>query len=151
MNESFNCTLTRVMRETKKIKEGLPGLNDAMGGEYVDKASFTYFNNYFKPIFEISEVKVQCADSIGNMAYPVISDLGYISSSLIRFGENVVTDAFIIPTAVRAPGFQLLISTYNDILTLSTGYYRGSILGRDIYRLLNMTRNELMRGCAKEV
>jgi NRPS condensation-like uncharacterized protein len=147
MHEPFGGTLTRVMHETKKIKEALPGLNNAMGSEYAERASFTYFNNYFKSILQISEIKAQYPNTIGNVCYPGLSNLGDISSSLIRFGKNVVIDAYIIPPAVRAPGFLLLISSYNDILTLSTGYYRGSILQRDMDRILNMVKNELIRGC----
>ena len=82
--------------------------------------------------------------------FPGLSNLGYISNSLIRFGKNIVTDAYIIPPAIRAPGFLLLASSYNGILTMSIGYSKASISQRYMEGLLNTIKNELIRGSASE-
>lgn len=74
--------------------------------------------------------------------------MGIISKSLLRFGDNVVTDAYIIPPVVRAPGFLLVASSYNGILTLSAGYYKGAVSRRKIEKLLKRIRDELVKGCS---
>lgn len=150
MNESFEGTLSRVVNATKKIKDRRTGVNNAMVEEYVEKTSFTYFHDYFERMSQTSEISAKFPTYIGNVCFPGLSNLGYISKSLIRFGKNVVTDAYIIPPVIRAPGFLLLASSYNGILTMSIGYYKASISQRDMEGLLNIIKNELMRGCARE-
>ncbi len=76
-----------------------------------------------------------------------MSNFGFISKSLIKFGDNVVTDAYIAPPIVRAPGIILVASTYNGIITLGAGYYEPSVRKADMERLLNTIRDELVRGC----
>jgi NRPS condensation-like uncharacterized protein len=147
MNESFDGTLSRVVHATKKIKDMHPGVNNAMGAEYVEKSSYAFSHNYFELISQASQIAAQYPAYSLNLCFPGLSNLGYISRSVIRFGKNVVTDAYIIPPVIRAPGFLLLASSYNDILTLSIGHFKASISQRDMQILLNKIENELMRGC----
>ena len=49
----------------------------------------------------------QCPSYCGDKCVPVLSNLGFIIKIFIKFGENVVTDAYIVPPVVRAPGFCL--------------------------------------------
>jgi len=150
MNETFEGTLSRVANATKKIKDSRAGVNNSRDEEYVEKTSFTYFHDNFDRMSQTSEISAKFPNYIGNVCFPGLSNLGYISTSEIRFGENVVTDAYITPPAIRAPGFLLLASSYNGILTMSIGYYKDSISQKDMDGLLNMVKNELMRGCACE-
>jgi len=150
MNESFEGTLFRVMNATRKIKDRITGVNNAMGEEYAENTSFTYFHNYFERMSQTSEISAKCPTFIGNVCFPGLSNLEYISKALISFGKNVVTDAYIIPPVIRAPGFLLLASSYNGILTMSIGYCKASISQRDMNHLLNTIKNELMRGCECE-
>lgn len=131
MNESFEGTLSKVMDATKKI-------------------NLTYFHNYLGLIYRTPENTntAQSPAYISNVCFPELSNLGYISKSLIKFGDNVVTEAYIIPPVIRAPGFLLLASSYNGILTLSTGYYKTSISQRYVEDLLNKIKYELIKGCA---
>lgn len=145
VNEPFEGTLSRVVHATKKIKDGLPGLQNAKGGELVEMLNFPMINAYFRLISQDSVFMSQMPFSISNMCCtPGLSNLAYISRSLLKFGENVVTDAYILPPAIRAPGLLLLACTYNSTLILSFGYYKGSLRQKDADRLLNKIRKELM-------
>lgn len=145
VNEPFEGTLTRVVHATKKIKDGFPGLQNAKGGEFVEILNFPMINAYFRLISQGSLLMSQLPFSISNMCCtPGLSNLAYISSSLLKFGETAVTDAYVLPPAVRAPGLLLLACTYNGILTLSFGYYKGSLRRKDADRLLNKIKKELM-------
>lgn len=145
VKEPFEGTLSRVVHATRKIKDGLPGLQNAKGGEFVEILSFPMINAYFKLISQDTLLMSQLPFSISNMCCtPGLSNLAYISRSLLKFGENVVTDAYVLPPVVRAPGLLLLACTYNGILTLSFGYYKGSLRRKDADRLLNKIKEELM-------
>ena len=145
--EDFESTLLRLMKETKKIKAGHPGLQNAMGGEYVERMAFPHLRAYFKSVSSASRVASMIPSFNSNLCSPGISNFGFVSKSLIKFGDITATDAYILPPVVRAPGFLLLACTYNGIMTLVLGYYKASICRKDVERLLNKIRDELMEGC----
>ena len=120
-----------------------PGYQNATAAERIEKMNFYQFAGYTKFMSQISEIQSQ------NCFYcsPTISNLGLLSKSLIQFGKNVVTEAYVLPPVVRAPGFLLVASGYNGILTLSVGYYKGSVYRWYIKKLLDKIKNELIEGC----
>jgi NRPS condensation-like uncharacterized protein len=73
--------------------------------------------------------------------------MGIISKSIIKFGEATVNNAFFIPPVVSAPGVLLEVGTYNDIVTMSAGFFENTVLRNDMKRLLNNIKDELMEGC----
>jgi NRPS condensation-like uncharacterized protein len=70
-----------------------------------------------------------------------------LSDSLLKFGNRTVIEAYIMPTVMRAPGLMLVVSTYNDIITFSMGYYEGSIKEDVIRSILDKVRDEIIEGC----
>jgi NRPS condensation-like uncharacterized protein len=146
-DEPFEGTLSRVMHLMNKIKSGRPGLKNAMGAECVEKMNFPKIVAYFKGTSLVSDIASQYSASGSDMCFPGLSNVGFISKSLIKFGENVVTGAYIVPPAVRAPGFLILPCTYNGVLTLTIGYYKDSIRRKDVVGLLNKIKDELIDGC----
>ena len=145
--EAFGRTLHRVVNVMKKIKAGNPGLQNAIGGERVEKMVFPNLCAYFRTVSFASRIASLIPALSGYACFPGISNFGFVSKSLIRFGESVVTDAYIVPPVVRAPGFLLLACTYNGIMTLVLGYYKASICREDVEGLLNKIRDELIEGC----
>jgi NRPS condensation-like uncharacterized protein len=137
-NESFNETLYKVIATMKKIKQGRPGLQSAIGLERIEKLPWNETLSYYKML---SLWPTFCCDKCA----PVLSNLGIISESSIKFGDNEVIDAYIVPPVVRSPGFLLIASTYNGVLSLSAGYYEASIPREDIEKLLNKIKDELMK------
>lgn len=145
--EDFEGTLSRLLKETKKVKDGHPGLQNVIGGEYVEKMPFPHLRAHFKSLSIASRIASMIPSFNNNACCPGISNFGFVSKSLIKFGDIVVTDAYILPPVVRAPGFLLLACTYNGIMTLVLGYYKASICRKDVDRLLNKIRDELIKGC----
>lgn len=146
-DEPFEGTLARVKNVINKIKNQQPGLQNAIGGELVEKTNFSQINAYYKASSKVSEIAAQYSPLYGKLCIPGLSNLGIISKDLMKFGESVVTDAYIVPPAVRAPGFLLLACTYNGVLSLITGCYKAEISRKDTERLLNRIKDELMEGC----
>lgn len=143
--ESFEGTLSRVVSVMNRKKNRNPGHQSATGAEHAEKLNFHQALALFKFMSKFSEISSQnCA-----FCAPGLSNMGIISKSLIKFGEHVVTDAYIIPPVVRAPGFMLVASSYNGILTLASGYYKGAIHRQYVEKLLNKIKDELIKGCTQ--
>jgi len=143
MGESFEKTLARVVSVMKNKKARNPGYKNATAAERMEQVNFYQSLAYFKIMSLLSEIQAHFCFYCS----PVLSNIGIISKSPIKFGKNIVTDAYIIPPVVRAPGFLLVASSYNGTLTLAAGYYEGSISRWFVKKLLNQIRNELMEAC----
>lgn len=138
--ESYNETLARIVPLMNEIKNNRPGLQSTIGLERLEKMPLCSTIDYYKMV---SKWPTVCGDKCA----PVLSNLGYISGDLLKFGDSTVTDAYIIPPVVQAPGFLLLVSTYNGIMTLAAGYYENSVQDKQIEVLIEKIRDELVEGC----
>jgi len=147
VNEPFSETLKRVTNMMKEVKKGYPGLQSAIGLERIEKISFQETLAYYQAALEAKKTQFSCPLYCGDKCVPTLSNLGNMSKSLIKFGDNTVIDAYILPPVVRAPGVLLMACTYNSVLTLATGYYKSTISSENIERLLNKVRDELIEGC----
>jgi NRPS condensation-like uncharacterized protein len=143
LGEPFEGTLSRVTSVMNRKKNQNPGYQSATGSERAEKLGFHRFLAFSKFMSQVSEISSQNSF----FCSPGLSNVGIISKSLIKFGENVVTEAYFIPPVVRAPGFLLVASSYNGIMTLAAGYYEGSISRRYLEKLLNKIKDELIKGC----
>ncbi|ODA40015.1 condensation domain-containing protein [Desulfosporosinus sp. BG] len=141
--ESFEGTLSRVVSVMNRKKSANPGYQNASLAERAEIFNFYQFLAFSRFVSKTSEILSQ--KSI--FCSPGLSNVGLISKSLIKFGEHVVTDAYIIPPAIRAPGLLIVASSYNGILTLAIGFYKGSINRKYHEKLLNKIKSELMEGC----
>jgi NRPS condensation-like uncharacterized protein len=138
-NEPFSGTLYRVVEMMKNVKNSYPGLQSAIGLERVEKAKFNETLDYYR----IGAQQV----SYGDKCSPVLSNLGFLNKTPFIFGSVAVTDAYIVPPVVNAPGLLLCIGTYNDTLTMSMSYYESQVDRIHIERLLSLIRKELIEGC----
>lgn len=57
------------------------------------------------------------------VAAPILSNLGRISACNLTFGSAAVTNVIPLLPAMHAPAYLLGASGYENILTLSVGYY----------------------------
>jgi len=147
INEPFERTLLKVMHETKKLKEIFTDANFDGSEDINLNGNSDCLHNYFELVSRASDSIAQKAARNKNLCLPGLCNLGPISNSLIRFGENKVTDAFIFPPVMRVPGILLLTGSYNDVMTLSIGYCKDSINQRYIDGLLAEIKDEIMKGC----
>jgi NRPS condensation-like uncharacterized protein len=141
--ESFEETLSRVVFVMNRKKNANPGYQNASSAERAEIFNFRQFLAFSRFVSKASEILSQ----INTFCSPGLSNVGLISKSLIKFGEHEVTDAYIIPPVIRAPGFLIVASSYNGILTLAIGYYKGSINRKYHEKLLNKMKSELIEGC----
>lgn len=142
-DEPFEGTLSRVVSVMNRKKNKNPGYQCATGAEHAEMMSFHQFLAFSKFISKAS-------DKLLKKCYycsPGLSNVGIISKTLLKFGENTVTDAYIIPPVIRMPGIMLVASSYNGILTFATGYYEGSVNRVKLEKLLNHIKSELIEGC----
>ncbi len=135
-NESFDGTLSRIVPMMDEVKNGRPGLLSAVGLERVEKSDFYGTMTYYR-------------DAGKNLTYtnefsPVLSNMSYISKSPFRFGKATVTDAYIVPPALSAPGLLLCVSTYNGILTITACYYETQANRQDMEEFIDMIKQELL-------
>ncbi len=147
VNEPFHKTLQRVAGMMKEIKKRYPGLQSAIGLERIEKLNFRDTLGYYQASQEARKITSFCPLYYGDKCVPTLSNIGYLSRSLIKFGSSTVIDAYIVPPVVRAPGLLLMANTYNSILTLAIGYYKYTVEKENIERLLNKIKDELIEGC----
>lgn len=143
MDEPFEGTLSRVTSVMNRKKDRNPGYQGATGAERAEKLNFYHFLTLSKFMSKVSEITSQNCF----FCSPGLSNVGIVSRSLIKFGENTVTEAYFVPPVMRAPGILLVASSYNGIMTLSAGYYKGSVSRSYFEKLLNKIKNELIEGC----
>lgn len=146
-NEAFCDTLSRLVPVMNEIKSGTPGLQSAIGLERIEKISFYETLAYYQVTTQFIKNASQCIPYSGDKCIPTLSNLGFISRDPINFGECVVTDAYVVPPVVRAPGILLMVGTYNGVLTLAAGSFEGTVDREAIRRLLEKIRDELTEGC----
>ncbi len=141
--ESFKGTLSRVVSMMKDFKNSNPGLQSAIGLERLEKISMRETLSYFYPAMKVVETAVQAPFYCGDKCTPVLSNLGLMSKSPYKFGDVEISDISVIPPVVRQPGLLLVMSTYNDILTMSIGFFEGAVCQKEIDKLLNRIKHEL--------
>jgi NRPS condensation-like uncharacterized protein len=139
-DEPFEGTLSRVVPMMKQIKNGRPGLQSAVGLERVEKAKFNETLSFYRTAGQNMSYADKCA--------PVLSNLSFLSKSPYKFDKYSVTDAYIVPPAVSAPGLLLCISSYNGIITLAVSYYEAQVQRDTVERLLYLMKKELVN-CRK--
>lgn len=147
INEPFAKTLQRVAGMMKEIKKKYPGLQSAIGLERIEKLNFGDTLGYYQASQEARKITRFCPLYYGDMCVPTLSNIGYLSKSLIKFGSSTVIDAYIVPPVVRAPGVLLMANSYNSVLTLAIGYYKHTVKRENIEKLLNKIKDELIEGC----
>ena len=146
-NESFDETLSRVVYMMNDIKRGYPGLQSAIGLERLEKVSFKEALAYYKATSSIGKNRAKCPVYQGNRCIASLSNIGILSRQLIKMGDVNVSDYYIIPPIVSAPGLLLVANTYNGIMTLAAGFFENTVLSSDVERLLNNIKDEMLEGC----
>ncbi|WP_407308950.1 condensation protein [Desulfosporosinus sp. SB140] len=146
-NESFDETLSRVVYMMNDIKRGYPGLQSAIGLERLEKISFKEALAYYQATTGIGKNRAKCPVYTGNRCIASLSNIGILSKELIKMGDVIVSDYYIIPPVVSAPGLLLVANTYNGIMRLAAGFFKDTVLSSDVEMLLNNIKNEMLEGC----
>ncbi len=112
LDESFETTLMRVAEAMQKIKKDYPGIETAVGLEYLYGQGFAGLERYMLQSADLG--KKFC------VTFPLLSNFGVIRQ--YHFGNLEMLKDYISSPAMYYPGFMLGASTYNGEMTLSIGY-----------------------------
>ncbi len=148
-NEAFDDTLSRVAFMTNEMKNGYPGMQSAIGLERLEKISFKDTLAYYQAKSKVGKNMPNCPAFYGNRCVPALSNLGILSKQLIKFGDVIAVDYFILPPVVSAPGLLLVAGTYNSIMTMGIGFFENTVFHDDVERLLDNIKDELLKGCGQ--
>ena len=119
MNESFDETLSKVLIETKNMKNNYPGIKMALFIKMVTGSNFKDTKTFFQQLRE-DDIK-------RGQSNPWFSNVGVISEKKIKFGLLEAIDCYMVGPALFSPVFMMLASTYNNTLTLSANFFQSSI------------------------
>ncbi len=150
-NEAFGDTLSRVTFMTNEMKKGYPGMQSAIGLERLEKISFKDTLAYYQATSKVGKNMPNAPAFYGDRCVPALSNLGVLSKQLIKFGDVSVIDYFIIPPVVSAPGILLVAGTYNGTMTMGAGFFENTVLHKDVERLVNNIKDELLKGCKNPI
>ncbi len=146
IDEPFEQTLQRASNMMKELKNGYPGLQSAIGLERIERLNYSDILSYYQAVLDPKKAVSFCPLYYGDKCVPTLSNIGYLSNSLIKFDDKTVIDAYVLPPVVRAPGLLLMASSYDSVLTLAAGYYKSTVNGEYIDELLNKIKDELISG-----
>ncbi|MEC0248954.1 hypothetical protein P4H65_24490 [Paenibacillus chitinolyticus] len=136
-SETFTETLSRCQEQLNAWKQDLPGLQTAISMELIARAG------YGTALAWLDEQARKGAAE--GRAVPGLTNFGRISRSPLRFGSSDVTDAYMLSPLQYAPNFALGASTYNDVLSLTIGYFEPETSSVTVDRFLDALTDELAR------
>ncbi|AKB37930.1 hypothetical protein MSSAC_3340 [Methanosarcina siciliae C2J] len=128
--EPFTSTLERVVLAMKKIKINFPGIQSALACELMSGMNF---REVLKTVQEEWQTSL-----VSGKSTPMLTNLGVISPPPLFFGETAAEDVYMVTPAFHAPAFMLGASTYNEVLTLTAGYYEPATKKEDVDHFLDM-------------
>jgi NRPS condensation-like uncharacterized protein len=113
-DESLEETARRVHLLMNQVKERSPGLDEAMRAEELSKSGY----------LAAKEIISRQWNSIlqSGSKTTIFSNTGIIRTFSNNSGVCPVRNAFLLPGHFHPPGFFFLLSTFEDIMTLSASY-----------------------------
>jgi NRPS condensation-like uncharacterized protein len=135
-DESNLSTLKRVSLAMHDIKSNNPGLHSAASIEMMAGLDYNQAVAFMKNTWEACVTSEKSTINLSNM--------GIVAEYPLRFGRNLVSDAYMVTPVFKAPSFMLGVSTYNDVLTFTVGYCEPLVKKEDVDRFLDILSNEMI-------
>jgi NRPS condensation-like uncharacterized protein len=117
--EAFTETLSKVVIETKKVKEQHLGLKNAIDCEMFGNLGFKEADTLLK---QIHEKVVQ-----NRFSTPIFSNIGIVAEDIIEFGPIEVVDCYMMGPVQIPPGLLMVISIYNNQLTIAVKFFQSRL------------------------
>jgi len=132
---SFEAVLARVKAAMDTIKANQPGLSAAALVEQIGEA----------PFFTTKEaiLRQRAAAANTQTVLPLLTNLGIIKEGCFQFGDAKAEAGYVTPPINYAPTFCVAASTYNGILTLSSGFHTPAVSDEEVNHLLDVMVREL--------
>ena len=134
--ETFTETDGKVSKVTASIKLNQPGLHSAASMAYLRMMPFGKAEAFL--------LDASRKTKASGAAVPIVSNLGWLYSDEMKFGDMIVTDIIPLVLAMHAPAVMLGAGSYGDKMTLSAGYYEGERALEDVERFLHRVRDEMI-------
>lgn len=133
--DSFEDTLSKVVYETRKMKNDYPGLRSALMMERFAQINFKEAVNYFR--------QRRSQSIVSRQSIPYFSNVGIIADATIRFGLVEVTECYMLGPAMYAPGFLMLAGTYDKTTTLTVNFFQSTIPKNIVELFIDTMLNDL--------
>ncbi len=134
-NEDFDKTLVRVRDEMKFRKSSAPGIGPAV-----------FINNVFRMRFDkvVNSIRKRCLKDLKrNATHPVFTNVGLIRTEDFNFGDIKPFDGYLMTPIMKAPGFIFGVMTFNENLSISSGFYEGSYDKATFEKFFDLVEKEL--------
>lgn len=132
--ESFEATLKKVKTAMDTIKSHQPGLSSAARMELMAEMPLSLGRSMYRQ---------QNATSAKRLVSPILTNLGIISNSGLRFGNIDVEDGYMAAPIMYNSFFCVGASTYNNMLTLSIGFNTADVSEEVVNRIMDIMIKEL--------
>lgn len=134
--ETFRDTLARATAEAARLKTGQPGLGSAFLLEYVGRLQGA--TGLRRTVVEPME-----RGRAAGISFPFLSNFGVLDPGRLVFGGVVPDRAIVLGPAGYAPFMMLGVSSYQDTLTLASGYAEGETDGALVARIVQDVAHDL--------
>ncbi len=114
-DEEFGHTVKRVHETMAAVKESGPGLHSAVSMDFLARLPY--------PQAQAMLLQASSRVKAAGQSAPIFSNLGWIVSDKLQFGEAHAKRVYAVTPAMHAPAFMLGASSYGEELTLAASYF----------------------------
>lgn len=126
-DEEFGQTVKRVHETMAAVKGSSPGLHSAVSMDFLARLPY--------PQAQAMLLQASSRVKAAGQSAPIFSNLGWIVSDKLQFGEASARRIYAVTPAMHAPAFMLGASSYGEELTLAASYFEQE-RSREAVRLL---------------
>jgi NRPS condensation-like uncharacterized protein len=135
-DETFGQTVKRVHETMAAVKVSHPGLHSAVSMDFLARLPY--------PQAQGMLVQASSRMKAAGQSAPIFSNLGWISSGTLQFGEAAASRVYAITPAMHAPAFMLGASSYGGELTLAASYFEQERSADAVRLLLEAIADQLI-------
>lgn len=136
-DEGFLDVLHKVREAMKLIKVNYPGLTSAFALNALSQLDFTQAKTLMQSGMEKS---IQY-----NVSIPLLTNMGIIPDDNKKYGNLTAVDGYLVSPMMYSPGLMVGVSSFDDTLTLTVGFYEDSVERDTMEKLLRGIRMELKK------
>ncbi len=134
--EEFGQTVKRVHETMAAVKESRPGLHSAVSMDFLARL----------PYAQAQAMLLQASSRMkaAGQSAPIFSNLGWITSGKLQFGDTAAIRVYAITPAMHAPAFMLGASSYGEELTLAASFFEQERSAEAVRLLLEAIADQLI-------
>lgn len=134
-DDPFKVTIAQINKTTNQLKASNTGMGFWLRVNLISGIGFRNFRHLMEREFKKKD------------ASPMISNIGVLHRERIDFGDTKVLDAFILGPFMYPPYPMLVVSTFEDVMTLTMSYCEANENRPVVERLLDKIIREIEDAC----